>query len=704
MLNLKALFEPKSVAVVGASTRAGSVGSDTLNNLIKSGYKGKVYPVNPKVKVLAGLKCYPSLNQIKGKIDLALIIVPAPIVPQILKEAGMLGIPAAIIISAGFKDAGREDLELKIKAISQKYNIAVLGPNCLGLINPAKKLNLSFAPLMPKTGGLAFLTQSGALGTAIIDTAHSLGIGFSIFVSVGNKAVIDEADIISYWQKNKKTKVFGIYAEQLNRPEVLGAVLDNLRESAVAKPIIILKSGRTKIGADASASHTGAMAGNDAVYDAFFTKYGMIRANSVNEFFSYLQIFNGNDYLSAKRVAIITNAGGPGILAIDALVGSGLEVAGLSSESKQKLKKILPLAASNHNPIDLLGDAGPERYRTALEIIARDDKVDSMLILVSPQSMTRVEELTRWLLVWQKKCVKPLAVCFMGASLMANSAAKLRRAGVAVYAYPEEAVKALAALSKFNDFKHLPKDRKFLELPKIGRVARHEADKIFIQAKAESFNALAEFQALPILKAYGIPTPKFILVDNNKDAILATKYFKDKVAVKVASPDIIHKSDSGGVMLNVSPGDIPSARRRLLRAVEKANPKARLFGVLIMPMITSGIAELIIGAVKDAGLGYALMVGWGGIYTETMKDSTFILPAFNKAMIEDMFLKLKVNDLLSGARGAKLADKKSLVDILLRLYKLLQDFPQIKEIDLNPVVVYDKGAMVLDAKITLNNY
>ncbi|MDD2680948.1 MAG: acetate--CoA ligase family protein [Patescibacteria group bacterium] len=703
MLKLKALFEPKSVAVVGASTREGSVGSDTLKNLIKSGYKGKIYPVNPKAKILSGLKCYQSISQIKTKIDLVLIIVPAAIVAQVLEEAGRLGVPAAIIISAGFKDVGRQDLEIEIKKIAQKYNIAVLGPNCLGLINPSKKLNLSFAPLMPKAGGLAFLTQSGALGTAIIDIARDLNIGFSVFASVGNKAVIDEADLISYWKNDKKTKVFGIYAEQLNRPEILGAVIDNLCVGANPKPVVILKSGRTSIGASASLSHTGAMAGNDAVYDAFFSRHGVIRANSVNEFFSYLQIFNNNKHLPAKRVAIITNAGGPGILAVDALAYNGLNVASLSLESKQKLKKVLPAAGSSHNPVDLLGDAGPERYRAALEIISQDAKVDSMLIVVSPQSMTRVDELTHWLVNWQKKCLKPLAVCLMGASLMEDSIVKLRQVGVAVYTYPEEAVKALAALSKFNDSKHLFNDKKVFDLPKINRLSRHEADKIFIQAKAESFTALAEFQVLPILKAYGIPTPKFILVDNNEDAILATKYFKGRLAIKVASPDILHKSDVGGVMLNVEPGDIPSARKSLLRAVSKNNPKARLFGVLIMPMFNPGLAELIVGAVKDNGLGHALMLGWGGIYTEIIKDSTFILPPFNKTVIREMFTSLKVNTLLDGARGAKAADKKAVVDILLRLYRLLQDFPQIKEIDLNPVVVYNKGVMVLDAKITLDN-
>ncbi|MBN2884875.1 acetate--CoA ligase family protein [Patescibacteria group bacterium] len=703
MLNLKALFEPRSVAIVGASTRLGSVGSDTLRNLIVSGYKGKIYPVNPKVKSLNSLKCYASLSQIKKNIDLALIIVPAAIVATVLREAGELGIPAAIIISAGFRDVGRDDLEQEIIDIAQKYNIALLGPNCLGLINPAKKLNLSFAPLMPGKGGLAFFSQSGALGTAIIDTARDLGLGFSIFASVGNKAVIDEADLINYWQHDAKTKVIGIYAEELKRPEILGPVLDKLRSGVNAKPVVILKSGRTKIGASASASHTGAMAGNDAIYDAFFAKYGVIRAYSVNEFFSYLQIFNSNDNLPAKNIAIVTNAGGPGILAIDSVADSDLDVANLSTISKQKLKKILPPAASNHNPIDLLGDAGPERYLSALEILSHDTKVDSVLVLVSPQSMTRVDELAKSLILWRKKCHKPVAICLMGSSSMLASASKLRHSGLAVYFYPEEAVKALSALAVFNELRHVVRKNDLLKLPTISHTSRHEADKFFIQAKAESFQALAEFQTLPILKAYGIPTPKFIVVDSDKDAILAAKYFNTPVALKIASSDILHKSDSGGVMLNVQPQDISLARRRLLKAVAKNNSRARLQGVLIMPMIEFGEAEIIIGAVRDKSLGHALMFGWGGIYAEVLNDSSFILPPFNEDTIKKMFSSVKVNALLNGVRGGGVVDKKALIDILLRLYCLLRDHPEIKEIDLNPVIAYTKGAMVLDAKITLNN-
>ncbi|MCF7860114.1 acetate--CoA ligase family protein [Patescibacteria group bacterium] len=704
MLNLKALFEPHSVAVVGASTRSGSVGSDTLHNLIDAGYKGKIYPVNPKAKSLNSLKCYSSLSEIKKKIDLVLIIVPAAVVATILREAGELKIPAAIIISAGFRDAGRDDLEQEIKDIAHQYNIAVLGPNCLGLINPAKKLNLSFAPLMPNKGGLAFFSQSGALGTAIIDAARDLGLGFSIFASVGNKAVIDEAELLSYWQHDINTKVIGIYAEQLKRPEILGPVLNKLRSGVDAKPVVVLKSGSSKSGSMASVSHTGAMAGNDAVYEAFFAKHGVIRADSVNDFFSYLQIFNSNHYAPAKNIAIVTNAGGPGILAVDFVANSDLQLASLSSETRKKLKNILPPAASCHNPVDLLGDAGPERYRDTLKILSNDSKIDSILILVSPQSMTRVDELVQHLLLWRKTCNKPLAICLMGGSLMLAGATKLRQLGLAVYSYPEEAVKALSAFSSFNERqKKVKKDRE-LKLPKMSRVVRYEADKFFVQAKAESFRSLAEFQALPILKAYGIKTPKFIMVDSNKDAIIAAKYFHTPVVLKIASPDILHKSDSGGVMLNVSPRDIPSARRRLLKVVAKNNPQARLYGVLVTPMAETGVAEVIIGAVKDENLGHALMLGWGGIYAETLKDSAFILPPLNETLIKHMFSSVKVDALLTGSRGGKIADKKALTDILLRLHCLLSDYPQIKEIDLNPVIVYERGAMVLDARIHLDNY
>lgn len=698
--NLEKLFTPNTIAVVGASTREGSVGRAVFDNIINSGFKGNIFPVNPKTNKLGGHQCFATLSEIKQKLDLVIIVVPAILVPSVLREAGQLGIPAAVIISAGFKEANRADLELEINAIASTYGLAVLGPNCLGFINPRLQLNATFASLTPSAGGLALLSQSGALGTSILDYAQKLGLGFSIFASVGNRAVLDEADFLSYLQRDNQTKVIGLYAEQLSRPDQLSLVLDNLRRGKKAKPVIILKSGRTTAGANASSSHTGAIAGHDAVYDAFFREHGVIRAQGVADFFDYLQIFNYNQPQVAHNLAIVTNAGGPGVIAADAAAVAGLKLASLSSVTKKALIKLLPAAASHANPIDLLGDATPDRYRQALHLVGLDARVQSVLVIVTPQNMTEVDSLAEVIASWRRLISKPIAVCLMGSASMQTASSYLRKAGVAVFDYPENAVRALAALNMFARRPGSTVASK--SLSPLKSKSRQTVDKIFIQLKQSGRLSLAEYQSLPVLAAYGLPMPTFRLLTDDSSARAAAREFNTPVVLKIASADIIHKSEVGGVLLNVPAKDIPSARRRLLAAVKKKQPRAKIEGVLVTAMITSTGPELIIGAVKDFNLGHALMLGWGGIYAEIIQDATFALLPISRDKIKLMLASLKIGRVLAGARGSNASDVAAVSDILFKLNLLLHDFPEIKEIDLNPVVVKERGALILDARIVLS--
>lgn len=700
MTDLKYLFSPRRIAVVGASSKSGGVGRAVLDNIINSGFKGDIFPVNPKAEKISGLHCYPQLAAIKKKIDLVIIIIPAAAVPAVLEEAGSLGVPAAIIISAGFKEAGRGDLEVAVKTIARRYQMAVLGPNCLGLINPRLNLNATFTDILPAPGNIAFFSQSGALGTAVLDYARDLNLGFSVFTSVGNKAVLDEADFLNYIQTDKQTRVLGIYAEDLRRSEKLAASIKLLAKSA--KPVVVLKSGRTSAGANASASHTGAIAGDDKIYEAFLRDAGAIRARSISEFFDYLQIFSCNNLKKVNNLAIITNAGGPGVLAVDAALENNLALASLSADSQRSLEKILPAAASWRNPIDILGDALAVRYAQVLDIVAADKGVDSILVLATVQTMTDLDNLTLALVAWRRRYSQPLAVCLLGAESVQKAKRSLQQAGIAVFSYPEDAARSLAALSRFSQ----PPRSEFklkTKKPLISKKAREEVTKIFDQARVLKIAHLPEFLSLPVLKAYSLPVADFFLIKNEQDAKIAKKRFSVPLALKIASLDILHKSDVQGIILNVRPKDISQAYSQLLARVKKNCPQARIDGVLVMPMAAAGITELIIGGLRDINLGPALMLGWGGVYAETLGDVAFSLSPITKEKVGRMLSSLQVKAVLLGARGGKKADLDALIDILFRLDALLRDFPEIKELDLNPVLAREQGALILDARLSLFN-
>lgn len=696
MKNLELIFNPNSIAVVGASRRVGSVGNDIAKNLVKN-FPGQVFLINPKTKKLLGHPCYPDLAAIKKTVDLMVIVVPAAAVASVLQSGGQLGIKNALIISAGFKEAGRSDLEAELIAISKKYKINLIGPNCLGVINPDQKMNASFAGLMPPKGALAFISQSGALGTAILDVAANLGLGFSKFISIGNKAVVDEADLLEYLKKDKATRVIGIYAEQLSSPDRLLKQFRSLASAKPPKPVVILKSGRTSAGAGASASHTGALAGNDASYEALFNQGGVVRAQTVKELFDYLRIFYNNPLASAGKIAVVTNAGGPGVLAVDVLAERGLKLASFSKKTQAALEKVLPSSASVNNPVDILGDASARDYKEVLKILDQDKNVEAFLVILTPQSMTEIEATAQTLIAFKKKNKHPLAVVFMGQELSARGRQQLCDNGVAVYAWPEAAARSLAVFDNFNKQRQIKRGAVsvFRDLKKA------IVQKILNDAKEQGVKSLSEPAVQEIFKAYGLPVLKSYSVSSVKEAKAVAQKIKTRLALKIISPDILHKTDVGGVLLNVPAKEVASQYRELIKRVRTKKPEAKITGVLISPMVNGG-QEMIIGSVREPSLGATIMVGLGGVYAEILSDVVFGLNPLTKTEVQLMLKKLKSVQILAGARGKKPLDQEALIESVLRLAQLVKDWPEIKEVDLNPLVVQERGALALDGRIIID--
>ncbi len=698
MKNLDLIFKPNSVAIVGASTKEKSVGNEIVKNLAGT-FAGEIFPVNPKAEEMYGLTCYSSLTAIGKTVDLMIVVVPAAIVPQVMEEGGALGIKGAIIISAGFKETGNAELEEQVKNICEKYGIVLIGPNCLGIINPALQLNASFAAVMPPVGSVAFISQSGALCTAILDSAKEMGIGFSKFMSVGNKTIVNETAILEYLANDEETKVIAMYVEQLSDAEALMAVTKKITTGKNPKPIIILKSGRTSAGAGASASHTGALAGNDAAYEALFNQSGVIRAYNISELFNYIRIFSNNPIKSAKNLAIITNAGGPGVLAIDAVMEDALVPAVLSEETKKKLSAALPAAANIHNPIDIIGDAMADRYQASLEAVLSDNNVDSVLVILTPQAMTEIEATAEALVAAKKKFGKPVAAAFMGEELVLPGIKILKDAGVAAFAFPEEAVRSLNTLHTF--FEH--SSRVISESIEITDVNRELVTKIFAESRAAGVLSFPEARALAIMEAYGLPILQSRIAHNRAEAEQIAKEMGVKMVLKIVSQDILHKSDVGGIMLNVLPEEAGDKFDEMMTAIAAKKPEARLEGVLMVEMVTEKGVELILGSSKDESFGNLIMVGLGGIFVEVLKDVAFGLNPLSREDVLTMLNSLKSKKMLSGVRGAKAVDLEAVTDAVLRLAKLLKDFPEIKELDINPLLALEegKGVKVLDARVVI---
>ncbi|MCS7252826.1 MAG: acetate--CoA ligase [Armatimonadota bacterium] len=702
--DLKPVFCPHSIAVIGASRDPNSVGQSIFRNILMGGYRGVLYPVNPRADFILSVKAYPSIMEVPGDVDLAVIVVPAPIVPQVLDECGRKGVKGAIVISAGFKEIGGEGIERerRIKEIADNYGIALIGPNCLGVINtdPAVSMNASFAGRMPQAGRIAFISQSGALCTAVLDYARGQNIGFSKIVSMGNKADVDESDILVALAEDPQTSVILMYLEELTSGrrffEVARVITSELPQP---KPILAIKAGRTPAGARAASSHTGALSGSDEVYEAILAQAGVLRVESVEELFDYAEAFVNQPLPNGPRLAIVTNAGGPAIMAADACMRYGLELANLTETTRSKLKSSLPPAASVHNPIDLIGDAQHDRYELALGMVMKDPNVDMISVLLTPQAMTDVEEVAKAIVRISKADGKPIVATFMGWYDVSPGVKVLNENGIPHYSFPEQAVRALSAM--YNFVKWLTRPR--TEVKVFTDVNVERAKEIIQAVRASKRRMLREDEALSILEAYNFPLIPWGIASTREEAAKVACEIGFPVAMKILSPDIVHKFDVGGVILNL--GDersVIEAFDRMMQQVSERCPGARIDGVLIQKMATKGI-ETIIGMKRDQLFGPMLMFGLGGVYVEVLKDVTFRVAPVRELDALRMIRSVRSAAILEGYRGQPPSDIDAIVECICRLSQLALDCEDIEELDVNPLMVFQRGegATVLDARILL---
>lgn len=694
------MFNPQSVAVVGASAKKGGVGNDVLLNLIKD-YKGTIYPVNPKGGEIEGLKAYTQLSEIPGDVDLVLVLVNAKFVPSVVDQAIEKKVGGIVIISAGFKEVSHEGavVEKEMASKAKAAGIPLVGPNCLGVINAAVGLNASFASKICKPGNLAFISQSGALCTSVLDFAEARQMGFSKFVSFGNKSDVNETELLEYLADDPNTKAIALYLEDVADGKGFTEIASKIFWDK-GKVVLVLKSGRSAEGAKAVSSHTGSLAGSDAVYNALFTQSGVQRVDTISQLFDRASLYTTQPEPKGKNLAIITNAGGPGIMATDAAVNAGLKLAQLSDETKAKLQESMPAAASLRNPVDVLGDAHSDRYQIATELIMADPNVDMGLILLTPQSMTDSDNIGRDVPAVIKKSGKPVVCAFMGASAVAEGVEALVSQGVPNYMFPEDAVNALGAYVKLAEFRALA-DR---EYPDAAACNVEKAKKIIADYLGDDDSKyLTQADCRAIFECYNLPLLASGVAKTADEAAEIVAKIGAKVVMKVMSDDVKHKFDAGGVILNVEgPEAAKAAFAQIYANVEKNVPGAKIDSILIEQMAEKGV-EVILGCNRDAKFGPLVMIGHGGTYAELWKDVAFRLAPMQKISAYRMVRQIKTFKMLDGFRGAPKCDVASLEATLLSFATMLVNHPEIAECDINPLIVHEagKGCSVADARIML---
>jgi acetyl coenzyme A synthetase (ADP forming)-like protein len=694
---LEHFFAPASVAIVGASTSPGKVGHTILHNMLTAGYQGDVYPVNPKASEILGKPCYPSVAEIEGPVDLAVLAVPAPVVLPVMEECAEKGVDAAVVISAGFREAGPEGIERErqLARLAKDHGIRVVGPNCLGIIATDTGLNASFAPAFPKRGSLALMSQSGALATAIIDWSIQQGIGYSKFVSFGNGVDVGVVDLLRAWHHDPESKVIVAYIEGLpNGPEFMEVA----RQVAADKPVIVVKSGGTQAGARAVSSHTGSLAGSEQAYNAAFLQSGVIRAHSVEELFDLAVAFAYQDLPKSRQVAIVTNAGGPGIMATDAVEREGLSLAGISPETVEALRTRLPAASNFYNPIDALGDADAERYGFAAQTVLNDENVAAVIALLTPQAVTEPLKTAEAVAKAASSSGKPVLASFMGGDAMTEAVDYLGGQRIPAYPYPERAVQALAAMARYREWREEPPDQFIRVVPYIDGVRR-----AFREARSEGRVNLGEVEARAVLQAYGLTVPESRVARSAEEAAAHAQEIGFPVVMKIVSPDILHKSDIGGVRLGIRDRQqaMDTFDLMMLR-VRRFAPNADLQGVLVQQMIEIG-REVIVGSTRDPQFGPLVMFGLGGIYVEVLHDVSFRVAPVGERHAWRMIEEIRSAPLLRGARGEQPCDVDAIVSSLLVVSQLVTDFPEILEMDINPLKVGPpgSGAVAVDARITI---
>jgi acetyltransferase len=697
---LDAFFTPESVAVIGASTNPSKLGHSVLKNLVEGGYAGfgKIYPINPGADEILGYRAYPTVNDVEGPIDLAVIVIPYPHVPDALRLCGEKGIPAAIVISAGFREAGREGLEREYELvdIAKEFNIRLIGPNCLGVIDTYTPMNASFAAGTPPDGPMAFMSQSGALGTAVLDIALAGRLGLSKFVSLGNKADVNETDLLKAWADDDQTNVIMIYSEGMQNGQEF---IEVARRTTRQKPVIAIKSGVTQAGSRAVSSHTGSLAGSEQAYEAAFRQAGILRASSMEALFDMALAIGYQPTLAGERIAIITNAGGPGILATDALERAGLVITRFDVETIHALEQYLPDAASAANPVDVLGDALADRYEFALKTVAADKNVDGILVMLTPQAMTEIEDTADAIGKIADEIDKPILACFMGESRVASGITILNQHRIPNYPFPERAARSFRAMADDRVARSRPLPE-FVEFD----VDRQSVRELIDRVRSEERVSIGDFEARAILEAYGLKIPKSEIAETPEMAIDVAANIGYPVVLKIASPDILHKTDVGGVKVGLENAeDVRDAFELMVYRAQRYVPEARILGCLVQQMVPAGGVEVLVGMNRDPQFGPLVTFGLGGIYVETLKDVTFRVAPFSPQEAEEMMDEIRAHAILDGVRGKPAMDKKAIVNTLLRIGQLVQDFPEIAELDINPLMVYprDQGAIAIDMRLIL---
>jgi acetate---CoA ligase (ADP-forming) len=692
---LENLFNPKSIAIVGASQTKGKLGNAVLQNVIDCGYKGKIYPINPTTAEICGLKAYKSVKDVPGEVDLVTIVVPGKFVLESLEECGQKGVKSAIVISAGFRETGHEGLlaERKMAELAKQYGMRIVGPNCLGVIDTRAPYNATFAIGMPGKGNIAFMSQSGALCTSILDIALAEDINFSSFISLGNKADLNEIDFLEAWQDDKDTKVVMAYLEGIADGQ---RFIDIARRATKIKPMVAIKSGTTSGGSRAVSSHTGTLAGSERAYEAAFKQAGIIRANSVGEMFDFTVAFSRQPLPKSGQVAIITNAGGPGIMATDALEKSGLALASFAPETTARLREVLPTTASVHNPVDVIGDAKADRYKAAIDTIIKDPNVGALLVILTPQYMTEIEGTARLIAAAAETTDLPILTSFMGEANTNAGIKILTENSIPNYIFPERAVAALKAMEMQRQWEIRPQ-------PEFETFAvdKTKVAEVFKRVRGDNRLEIGDAEAREILEAYGIPQPKSMLCRNVDEAVAFAEEVGYPVVMKISSPDILHKTDVGGVRLNVTgASEVRDSFDLLIYRAQKFMPKAQIWGCLVQQQVRGG-KEVILGMNRDPQFGPLVMFGLGGIYVEVLKDVAFRIAPFSKIEAEELVKEIRSYKLLKGVRRQAPSDINALVDTLLRISQLVVDFPEIVEMDINPLMVFEEGHGVLGIDMRL---
>jgi acetyltransferase len=703
-LNLDKIFNPESIAVIGASDEDGSVGYILMKNFTELGYNGKVYPVNIRKTKILGSKAYQTVDQLPETVDLAVIATPAKTVPAVLKQCGKAGIKGIIIISAGFKEIGPEGkaLEDEILEIKRKYNLRIIGPNCLGIIRPSVNLNATFTTRMPKSGNVAFISQSGALGAAILDWAVNENVGFSNFVSVGSMIDVDFGDLIDYLGTDPKTRSILMYIEGItDAREFMSAS----RHFARTKPIIVVKTGKFSESAKAAASHTGSLTGEDMVYDAAFKRAGIVRVEEIGDLFNSAEVLGMQPLPKGPNLAIITNAGGPGVMATDALIARSGKLAELNQKTMETLDNILPHYWSRSNPVDILGDAKADRYKAVVEACLEDKDVDGLLIIYSPQAVADSAEIAKSLVDLCKSrgyCNKTILTSFMGYEQVQEANHIFNENNMPTYSTPEQAVKTYMYMYQYKRNLELLYETPE-ELPVDIVPPKRPLMVIMRNAALENREMLTEAEAKKLLETYNIPTVKTLTAKTADEAAISASQIGYPIVLKILSPQIVHKTDAGGVVLDInSQAEVRKAFDLIIQRAKEYDPDAEIQGVTVQRMLKKQGCEVIIGAKTDSLFGPVILFGMGGIGVEFLKDIAIGIPPLNKTLARRIMEKTKVYQLLKGYRNVPPANIKLLEEILTRFSQMLADFPQIKEVDINPLLIDKKNAFALDARVAID--